>query len=319
MTQILISGSLAYDHIMTHPGIFREALLGDTALSINVSFFIESLQESFGGTAGNIAYNLALLGGSPSIIARAGNDFDVYKNWLEKNNVDTSLIQICNDKRTAIGYIVTDTKDNQIAAFYPGAMKEAYDIEKIQTEVNRSNMAIIAPGNIDDIKTLPEVFRSAGMRFFFDPSQQLPVLTPDDIKNAIEGSAALFSNEYELSIIQKKTQWDNKEILEHTGMIITTMGEDGSKIRTKDQTIDIPAAKPEAVLDPTGAGDAYRAAFLFALTHEWSLETAGKLAAVAACYPIEKRGTQAHTFTFDAIASRYEKNFSESLPSLSSS
>ena len=311
--KILVSGSLAYDRIMNFPGIFSDHVLPDKIHSLNVSFLVEDLNESFGGNAGNIAYNLALLGETPAPVARAGKDFAQYEKWLESVGVDTNLIEKDTELQTAFASILTDSKDNQITAFFPGAMKKPYTVT--DATWSDAGIGIVSPGNPDDMRAFPKLFRERHIPYLYDPGQQIPALSGDDLKSGIEKSGALVSNDYELAMIVKKTGWNENILLDHTDMLVTTLGEQGSRIRTKIKTIEIPPAHPVSSLDPTGAGDAYRAGLLYGFLREWPLEVAGRFAGVVACYTVETHGTQTHRFTFDEVRLRYEENFKQQLPS----
>ncbi len=309
MSRILVSGSLAYDRIMDFPGLFKDRILPDKVHALSISFLVENVQESFGGTAGNIAYTLALLKEEPIIIARAGNDFEPYARWLAEHGINISPIEIDASERTAFATIITDQEDNQITAFYRGAMGNPY-----VKEIPDAALAIIAAGNMSAVQTLPAMMRSRQIPFIFDPGQTTPSLSMEDLENGIEEAKALMVNDYELELIVRKTGWSEEEILKHAEILVVTVGEKGSRVRTGEKTFAIPAAKPKAVVDPTGAGDAYRAGFVAGLMRELPLETCGKLAAVVACYTVETEGTQTHHFTIPELKIRYKQNFNEALP-----
>src|SRR3989344_9408893 len=250
MARILVSGSLAYDRIMNFPGLFADHIIPDKIHTINVSLFVETLRESAGGTAGNIAYNLGLLGEKPVVVGVAGADFGPCGSWLTSHGADISLVQKVPEEKTAFATIITDQKDNQITAFYPGAMKSPYRFENAILE--HFDFAIIGAGNPEDMRVLPHILRTLKVPFMFDPGQQIPTLSSDDIKNGIEGSRVFIVNDYELSIIEKKTGWDKGEILKHTAMLVTTKGGEGSEIKLEKETLEVPAAKPLRISDPTG-------------------------------------------------------------------
>ncbi len=310
--KILVSGSLAFDKIMDFPGRFAEHILPDKIHTLSVSFEINNLQENFGGTAGNIAYNLSMLGERPTILSSVGNDFEAYRSWLTERNVDLSYVKVVNEERTAFVNIITDQADNQIAAFYPGAMKHSCEAEpEAQAE---QTLAIIAPGSAPDMVRLAKYYQEQNIPFIFDPGQQIPVLSADDLRVSSKGAKMLVSNDYELSLIMKKTGWSEEKILENAEILVTTLGEKGSQIKTKDAGYSIPPAKPKNTSDPTGAGDAYRAGFIKGLIAGWPLEIAGRFASVVAVYTVEQYGTQTHQFNFTEAAERYRENFGEELP-----
>lgn len=305
---ILVSGSLAYDRILNFDGKFADHILPDKIHSLNVSFFSPEMEESFGGTAGNIAYNLKLLDGTPVILARGGSDFVDYKNWFEKSGISTESIEIDANLKTAVATILTDESNNQIAAFYPGAMLEAY-----KKTIPEGTLAIVAAGNPDDMKNMPAVFKDRRVPYIYDPAQGIPILSGDDLKAGITGAEIVISNDYELSLIKDKTGWDESEILKHTKILVTTMGEKGSRIMTTSETIFVPPAQAKSAEDPTGAGDAYRAGFIAGYMRELPLKTCGQLGAMVACYTVERHGTQTHKFSLVELRERYHTNFNETL------
>jgi adenosine kinase len=305
---ILISGSLAYDRILNFDGKFADHILPDKIHSLNVSFFSPAMEESFGGTAGNIAYNLKLLEESPIILARGGSDFADYTKWFEKNRVPTDSIEIDTNLKTAVATILTDESNNQIAAFYPGAMLESY-----KKAIPEGRLGIVAAGNPDDMKNMPTSFKERHIPYIYDPAQGIPILSGEDLKAGITGAEIVISNDYELSLIKDKTGWDEAEILKHAKVLVTTLGEKGSRIMTATETIDINSAIAENADDPTGAGDAYRAGFIAGYVREFPLKTCGQLGAIVACYTVERHGTQTHRFTHAELRERYHKNFNETV------
>jgi adenosine kinase len=305
---VLISGSLAYDRILDFQGRFADHILPDKIHKLNVSFFSPQMEESFGGTAGNIAYNLKLLDEPPAILARGGSDFEDYKRWLEKNNISTETIEMDSGIKTAVATILTDETNNQIAAFYPGAMLESY-----KKPLPEGRFGIVAAGNPEDMKGMPALFKERHIPYLYDPAQGIPILSGEDLKAGMTGAEAVISNDYELSLIKEKTGWDEAEILKHTKTLITTLGEKGSRIMTASETIDIATAEAESADDPTGAGDAYRAGFIAGYLREFSLKTCGQLGALVACYTVERHGTQTHRFSLPELRERYQKNFKETI------
>lgn len=310
--KILVSGSLAYDKIMNFPGYFKDHILQDKIHNLNVSFVIKKIKENFGGTAGNIAYNLALLEEQPVIFSTAGYDFTPYKNWLKKWDIDINKITIINKETTAVANIITDQADNQITAFYPGAMD--YSCRVNLDTINNNVIAIIAPGCIEDMINLPNIYAQKNIPFIFDPGQQVTILSKKDLRNSIKKARIFISNDYELSLVEKKTGWDENKILKNVEILVTTLGSKGSLIKTKKTSYQIKPAKPKNTSDPTGAGDAYRAGFIKGLIKNWPLKTIGQFAGVVACYTVEKYGTQTHQFNLEQVKQRYLKNFNIELP-----
>ncbi|HWO07781.1 MAG TPA: carbohydrate kinase family protein [Candidatus Paceibacterota bacterium] len=311
MSKVLVSGSLAYDHIMNFPDLFRNHFLPEKLHNINVSFNIADRHEHFGGTAGNIAYNLALLGEEPAIIATAGNDFDHYAEHLKKAGVDTSSIHIDSSRETSAAYVVTDRGDNQIAAFYPGAGAKSYG-DRVPFEW--AKLAIIAPGCLEDMHALPEIYRANKIPFFFDPGQTIISLTSDDLRNGITGAAVVFGNDYELAMITQKTGWQEADILKNAKALVITLGEEGSRIVTPNVEVRVSAVHAKENRDPTGAGDSYRAGYAKGFLAGLPPEQCAKIASVAAVYDVESVGTQDHHYTMEEFKARYEAAYNQPFP-----
>lgn len=306
---IYVSGSLAYDRIMTFQGNFRDHILMDKLHMINVSFMVNSMDERRGGCAGNIAHSLALLGERPIIIASAGRDFEPYAKWLASQNLPLDGIRIVDDVYTALCYITTDLDSNQITGFYAGAMGFPSDYGFPDLDPER-DIAIVSPGNVDDMRRLPEFYRQHNIRYIYDPGQQLPVLSGEDLLKAIQGSFACITNDYELNMICRATGMSEDELLGRTLWLVTTLGAQGARIRGADGTdVSIPAIPVEQVVDPTGAGDAQRAGLLKGLALGLAMPEAAKFGAVSASYAIEILGTQEHSFDQSGFRKRYEGAF----------
>jgi adenosine kinase len=301
---------MAYDRIMDFPGSFADYILPDKIHVLNVCFNVNSLQEKFGGTAGNIAYSLGLLGERPVIIATIGKDYRTYFEWLKKNNISVDGIEIIEEEFTAGAYITTDKADNQITGFNPGAMKKATRFDLSSADPDNS-VVLIAPGNLEDMLGYAAACRGKGIRFICDPGQSLTLWTGEQLKDWIRGSMMLITNDYELEVIMKLTGLKKADILSLTGLIITTLGEHGSLVSGNGEDLQVPPAKVSEVLDPTGAGDAYRSGLLKGLAQGRDLETAARMGAVAATYAIEKYGTQEHHYTYEDFISRYRLNFGD--------
>lgn len=303
---IYISGSLAYDRIMTFQGNFRDHILLDKLHMINVSFMVNSMEERKGGCAGNIAHSLALLGEKPIIVASAGRDFQPYATSLADDGLPLDGVRIVDDVYTALCYITTDLDSNQITGFYAGAMAYPadYGFPRLDAE---TDIGIVSPGNVEDMRRLPEFYRKNGVPYIYDPGQQLPVLSGDDLLSAIQGSFACITNDYELNMICRQTGMSEDELLGRTLWLVTTLGAQGAHIRGADGTdITIPAAPAAKVVDPTGAGDAQRAGLLKGLAMGLPLPEAAKLGAVSASYAIEVLGTQEHRYAPEDFRARYE-------------
>jgi adenosine kinase len=300
---IIVSGSLAYDRIMDFPGHFSEHILPEKIHVLNVCFQVNGVKEKFGGTAGNIAYSLMLMGEKPVISSTIGHDYRQYFNWLIKNGMDTRHIRILEDEFTAGAYITTDLADNQITGFNPGAMKHSslLDFEPHDPE---ETLMIVSPGNLDDMINYPRICRQKGIPYIFDPGQSLPMWNAKDLVHSIEGCRILIANDYELDLIINRTQLKKRELLDLTGTIITTLGEHGSQLSTADGDVVIPAVKAAQVIDPTGAGDSYRGGMISGLLRGKPIAECAKMGSVCASFAVECYGTQEYRFTADEFNQR---------------
>jgi adenosine kinase len=303
--QIFVSGSLAYDRIMDFPGRFADHLLPDKLHILNVCFMVGGLKEKFGGTAGNIAYNLALLGETPLILAAAGQDFERYEAWLKKNGLPLDGIRRVDDVLTAGAYITTDKADNQITAFNPGAMdrRSRYRFDGLDPQ---TTLAIISPGNLNDMREYSQTYKDLKTPYIFDPGQSIPAFSGQDLAEMISGSEIFISNDYELEMIRQSTGLSNGDLLKKTKNIITTLGEAGSVIVNSTGQTRVPARKVSRVVDPTGAGDAYRAGLIKGLAMGRSLPEAASMGATCAAYAVEHLGTQEHSFTQEEFWTRHQ-------------
>ena len=300
---ILVSGSLAYDRIMDFPGSFADHVLPEKIHTLNVSFTVNGLHEKFGGTAGNIAYALSLLGEKPTILATIGCDYARYFEWLKTNKIDTDGITIIEDEFTAGAYITTDQADNQITVFNPGAMKYQvpYNFDKVDA---KNSIAIVSPGNVDDMTAYPKIYREKGIRYIFDPGQSLPMWEGKALADAIDGAEILITNDYELDLVVKMTGLGVDELLKKTKMIISTRGEEGSRIYTPDAEVEVCAIKAKQVSDPTGAGDAYRAGLIKGLIDGKDIEQCAIMGSACASFAVENYGTQEYSFTMAEFEQR---------------
>ncbi len=306
--QIFVSGSLAYDRIMDFPGKFTDHILPEKIHDLNVCFTVNDLSEKFGGTAGNIAYNLSMLDETPLILASVGKDFDQYGAWLEKNGLPLTAIRIMPDEFTASAYITTDSSDNQITGFTLGAMKHPslYNFSK----TSKRALAIISPGNIDDMLAYSRAFKEMAIPYIFDPGQSLPIIPVDRLIEILTGADIFISNDYELEMVKKTTKMDNKTILNRVKRaLITTFGGKGSTVTTCEENIHIPAVDATRVIDPTGAGDAYRAGLMKGIATEKDLIEAARMGATCASYAVEYKGTQEHHFSEIQFWERHQKFF----------
>lgn len=296
--KILVSGSLAYDKILDFRGRFAEHIMPEKIHKLSVSFVVERERVNFGGTAGNIAYNLKLLGEEPVILSQAGQDFGHYEKWLIKNNINLAGIKIIKNKNTAAAHIMTDLDDNQITALHLETMGVPRVInEALIRKFWPVTMAIVSPGNIEDMLSAVRVYRKLKIPYIADPGQQIPALQKEKLRELIDGAKGLFCNDYELGLIMKTLKHKNiKTLKQLVEILVVTYGADGSVIYMSGKEIKIKAVKPRRVVDPTGAGDAYRAGFIKGLVNGWDLKRCGELAAWVAKWPVEYYGTQEHNF-----------------------
>jgi adenosine kinase len=302
----LICGSLAIDIIMQYEGRFGDTLLADQLHKVNVSFLVPTMRTEFGGCSGNIAYNLKLLGGDPRIIGVMGQDCAPYLERLQHLGIATQNILIKKDAYNAQCFVTADSDNNQINAFHPGAMSFAHenDVEA----AGPARLAIISPdGHLGMIKHAEDLAR-LGIPFVFDPGQQLPMFTPEQLVRFIELATYVTTNDYEIELLTARTGLSLDEIAARVEALVITRGEKGSEIYTEGQRIDIPAVEA-AVLDPTGCGDAYRAGLLYGLTHDLGWETTGRLASLLGALKIAHKGAQNHVYTKEQIADRFEQAF----------
>lgn len=305
---VLLSGSLAFDHIMIFPGYFEDHILPDKLHVLNVSFLVDSLDRFRGGVSGNIAYNLALLGQSCKIVAPVGSDFDAYAQVLTEGGVDTSALWIVKDELTASAFITTDRADNQITGFYPGAMGRAGEMS-VSSHLNGASMAVVSPTAPDAMARHIQEISESSVPFMFDPGQQIVALPAETLRAGISGAQILVGNDYEFAMIAEKTGIDPDSLVTACPITAVTLGELGSTIRSEGSIWEIPSAPARQVVDPTGAGDAYRAGLMTGILHGWPLDAAGRLGSVAAAYAVEVKGTQEHAYTLQEFQERFREVF----------
>ncbi|MFA6475094.1 MAG: carbohydrate kinase family protein [Patescibacteria group bacterium] len=315
-----MSGSIAFDRIMDFPGKFSDHILPNKIHNLNVSFGLDKLSIEFGGTAGNIAYTLSLFGEKPSIVGSVGHDFAPYKKHLIKHHINLRDIRVIPKETCATAHIITDQGDNQIAGFHFGAI--SYPAVSAQIVTKQTKLGIIAAGNLADMMKLSEQYRHNHVPFIVDPGQQLTWLTGAQLTYLLNGAHTLVVNDYELAVVQKKlmsvetrhgVSLQNKSSLQNLTQLVVTKGEKGADWFVGGKRYVLPVAKPTRVLDPTGAGDAYRSGIILGILRQWSPEQAGRVAALCATYAIEQYGTQNHTFTKTQFKKRYYKNFKHNI------
>jgi adenosine kinase len=307
---IAVTGSVAFDYIMSFPGRFTEHILPDKLDRISLSFLVDDMQRVYGGCAPNIAYSLALLGERPLLMATAGKDAVEYRDWLQANGVDTSQLCICDDCFTASFFVSTDLDQNQIASFYTGAMARACDLS-LHALPDKPDIVIISPNDPAAMLKYASECRELDVPYIYDPSQQVARVDGDELLAGLTGAEILIMNDYEYSILQKKTGLSGAQIQERVNTVIVTLGEGGSRIVTKEEELLVPIAKPAAVLEPTGVGDAYRAGLIVGLVRGYGWPVAGRIAALAAAYVIEHPGPQPRPYSMEEFVARYRDNFGD--------
>jgi adenosine kinase len=296
MKQIIVSGSLAYDRIMNFSDRFSDHILPDKIHNLNVCFQVNGVTENYGGTAGNIAYALKLMGENPIISATIGNDHHKYFEWLRKNSISQSGITVIEEELTAGAYITTDMANNQITGFNPGAMKFSsnLNIEALDPE---NTLLLVSPGNLADMVNYPRLCKKNGIEYVFDPGQALPMLQAEDLIEVITDCTLLIVNDYEFNLIQDKTGLANGDLLALAKTTIVTLGGAGSRIHGPAGTIAIPSFKARQVVDPTGAGDAYRGGLLSGLVNGYNIQSSALRGSACASFAVECNGTQVYSFT----------------------
>ena len=309
----LICGSFAYDRIMVYPGRFKEAILPDKIHMLNLSFVVPDMQHEFGGSGGNIVYNMKLLGADCLPMGTVGIDFAEYRQWLEQNGIEQRHLRVIENTYTAQCFITTDLDNNQINTFQVGAMAHSHE--------NRVSMAegvsigIVAPDGKEGMLQHARQFAEQDLPFIFDPGQNVTMLTGDELLDSINHATWLVFNDYEWQVIEDKTGLNTSTVLDRVDTLIVTRGASGSIIHTRAGTIDIPAAGAEREADPTGCGDAYRAGLLYGLMHDMDWETTGRIASLMGKIKIEVRGTQNHRFDEQEFADLFKYHFGYSVRS----
>jgi adenosine kinase len=323
---IVVTGSIAYDYIMSFPGCFRDHILPERIESLSVSFLVDSMHKRRGGCAPNIAYSLALLAERPKVMGTVGQDFAEYRAWLEEQGIDTSAIKEIEGEFTASFFVSTDQENNQIASFYTGAMAQAHTLSFKDQDYSTIDVAIISPNDPQAMVQYARECHDLDIPYIYDPSQQIVRLSGEELREGVRGARMLVLNEYEYEMFQKKTGLSEAEILTLAKTIVVTRGERGSTVITlgcepeeltglpdasRLRVIDVPAVPPQCILDPTGVGDAYRAGVIKGLVCGYSWETIGRLASLAATYAIETHGPQSHRYTLSEFVARYREHFGQ--------
>lgn len=311
---IVVTGSLAYDYIMNFPGYFKDHILPDKVHMLTVSFLVDSMRRMRGGVAGNIAYTLALLGERPLVVATAGQDFGEYRALMEQNGIDASGIRLIDDEFTASCFINTDKANNQILAFYTGAMAQSKHLSLLGRGLGPGDLVVISPTDPEAMERSVSECRQQGVPFLFDPGKQTPRLEGDQILDGLRGASVLVGNDYEFAMMAQKTGRSEADLIASAPLTVVTRGEQGSIMydNSAGRQIDIPVAPIADAVDPTGAGDAYLGGLVFGLVRGLPLEVTGRVAALAAAYAVEKRGCQEHAYSAAEFATRYADAFGPS-------
>jgi adenosine kinase len=304
----LICGSVAYDTILVFPDRFKNHILADKIHMLNVSFLVPEMRREFGGCAANIAYGLKLLGDRGIAMATAGHDFAPYRERMTSQGMSVEHIKVVDDTFTAQAFITTDLDDNQITAFHPGAMQFAH-LNNVADAGAKIGLGIVAPDGRQAMIEHAAQFAAASIPFIFDPGQGMPMFDGNELKAFIRQARWVTLNDYEWEMLQQKTGHNAAQVAAQVEALIVTSGSTGSRIYTGGRTLNIPCAKPNAVIDPTGCGDAYRAGLIHGLLRGLDWETTGRTASLMGAIKIESRGPQNHRFTRTEFEQRYRENF----------
>lgn len=303
----LICGSVAYDTVMVFEGRFKDHILADRIHLLNVSFLVPGMRRNFGGCAGNIAYNLKLLGGDGHAMAVVGSDFGPYEAWMRANGLSLEYIERMDSEYTPQAYITTDLDSNQITAFHPGSMLFAHR-NRVPADAG-IRIGVVAPENREGMIQHSEQFVAAGIPVLFDPGQGLPLFSGDDLRKFIDEATWVAFNDYEGNLVCDRTGLSLEEIASKVDALIVTLGGQGSRIHAGGEVHEIPTARVAHLADPTGCGDAYRAGLLFGLQHQLDWPTTGRIASLMGAIKIEHHGTQNHRFTRTDFDTRFRESF----------
>ena len=307
----LICGSYAYDTIMVFNDHFKNHILPDKVHILNVSFLVPQMRREFGGCAGNIAYNLNMLGAKAVPMATVGNDFAPYADWMDRCAITREHIKVLPDTYTGQAFITTDLADNQITAFHFGVMGRSH--ENDVNDAKDIRIGMVSPDGRDGMIAHAEQFNQAGIPFIFDPGQGMPMFNGQELLNFIEQATWATVNDYEAQLLQERTGQTLESLAKQLSALIVTRGANGSVIYTNGKCLEIPSAKTRAVVDPTGCGDAYRAGLLYGLLNEMDWDTTGRIASLMGALKIETHGTQNHRFTMDEFGGRFKQSFNRAL------
>ena len=308
--KLIVTGSIAFDYLMSFPGKFTEHLLPEHMQRVSLSFLVDTMDKRRGGCAPNIAYTLALLGERPQLMATAGQDFTDYGAWLTAAGVDTSLVKVIGNKFTASFFCSTDEANNQIASFYTGAMANAGELSfRTVDGLAEDGLVIISPNDPEAMVQYAEECSTMGIKYIWDPGQQCARMDGTQLKDGIVGAHIVICNDYEFELIRQKTGMQEADVLAVASMLIITRGENGSTVITRDSRIDVPAVPPDRIVDPTGVGDAFRGGLMKGIATARSLDVSARMGSVAATWALEHLGGTSHAYTWEEFVQRYEAHF----------
>ncbi|MDH4064068.1 MAG: carbohydrate kinase family protein [Acidobacteriota bacterium] len=308
--QLIVTGSIAFDYLMSFPGRFTEHFLPEHMDRVSLSFLVDSMDKRRGGCAPNIAYTLALLGERPRLMATAGQDFPDYRQWMQAAGIDTSLVKTVDGKFCASFFCSTDQHNNQIASFYTGAMANAAELSfRGLPGLSPDALVIISPNDPAAMVQYAEECSTMGIRYIWDPGQQCARMAGDQLKDGVIGAFMVICNDYEFELIRQKTGMNERDVLEHAPLLVVTKGEHGCHVMTRAETVEVPAVAPERIEDPTGVGDAFRGGFLKGLAVGAAYPVCARFGSVAATYALEHLGGTYHAYTKNEFRARYEAHF----------
>ena len=307
---IILTGSVAYDYLMTFPGYFRDHLLPEKLEHISLSLLVDTMVRQRGGIAPNIAYTLARLGEQPRVMAMVGEDFVEYRSFLENVGVDTGLMKVIPGEFTASCFITTDLDNAQLVSFYAGAMAKAGELSFHDLD-ETPDLVVISPNSPEAMNKYPVECQELGIPYLYDPSQQIPRMTGDELRKGVEGADSMMVNDYEFGMIQKKTGMQSVDIRENLQLLVVTSGADGATIFAGGDEVHTPVVPPDVTVDPTGVGDAFRGGFLTGLSRGFNWEICGKMGALAGTYCLESKGAQEHRFSIQEFISRFREHFND--------
>jgi adenosine kinase len=308
--KLVVTGSIAFDYLMSFPGRFTEHLLPEHMHRVSLSFLVDTMDKRRGGCAPNIAYTLALLGARPQLMATAGQDFSDYRVWLDAAGIDTTLVKVVPDKFTASFFCSTDEANNQIASFYTGAMANAGELSfRTIPGLQDEGLVIISPNDPGAMVQYAQECSTMGVRYIWDPGQQCARMDGTQLADGVIGAFMVVVNDYEFELLRQKTGMDEREVQQQVEVLVITRGEEGCTVLSKGTRIDVPAVRPDRIADPTGVGDAFRGGFMMGLAHGAPYELCAQMGSVAATYALEHLGGTSHAYTVQEFGARFEKHF----------